>query len=108
MNDKSPTIYDVAEHAGVSIATVSRVLSGGSASAGARAKVEEAISALGYKSVAAKQENPFTKARLKNVFIVFFNIIHNKIEIICMKIFSFRYYIRPNNSPDSVILPGHV
>lgn len=57
MNDKSPTIYDVAEHAGVSIATVSRVLSGGSASAGARAKVEEAISALGYKSVAAKQDN---------------------------------------------------
>ena len=57
MNDKSPTIYDVAEHAGVSIATVSRVLSGGSASAGARSKVEEAISVLGYKSVTSKQEN---------------------------------------------------
>ncbi|MBQ8092152.1 MAG: LacI family DNA-binding transcriptional regulator [Clostridia bacterium] len=49
MNEKAPTIYDVAERAGVSIATVSRVLTGGSASSSSRTKVEEAISALGYK-----------------------------------------------------------
>lgn len=57
MSDRAPTIYDVAEHAGVSIATVSRVLSGGSASAGARTKVEEAIFALGYKAASPKQES---------------------------------------------------
>lgn len=54
MADKQPTIYDVAELAGVSIATVSRVMSGGSASARARAKVEEAISKLDYHPSQAK------------------------------------------------------
>lgn len=49
MTDKQPTIYDVAEAAGVSIATVSRVISGGSASAGARARVEQAIARLNYR-----------------------------------------------------------
>lgn len=48
MPEKQPTIYDVAEAAGVSIATVSRVMSGGSASAKARAKVEAAIAELHY------------------------------------------------------------
>lgn len=48
MPDKQPTIYDVADAAGVSIATVSRVMSGGSASAKARAKVEAAIEQLNY------------------------------------------------------------
>ena len=48
MPEKQPTIYDVAEAAGVSIATVSRVMSGGSASARAREKVERAIEALKY------------------------------------------------------------
>ncbi len=48
MTEKQPTIYDVAEQAGVSIATVSRVLSGGSASKAAKQKVEAAIEALGY------------------------------------------------------------
>lgn len=48
MNDKQPTIYDVAKQAGVSIATVSRVLSGGSASRAARQKVEQAVAELNY------------------------------------------------------------
>ena len=42
MESKTVTINDVAREAGVSIATVSRVLSGGSASASAREKVETA------------------------------------------------------------------
>lgn len=49
MNEKKPTIYDVADSAGVSIATVSRVLSGGSASAAAKQKVKQAIQTLGYQ-----------------------------------------------------------
>ena len=48
MPDKQPTIYDVADLAGVSIATVSRVMSGGSASGKAKAKVEAAIAQLNY------------------------------------------------------------
>lgn len=48
MPDKQPTIYDVAEAAGVSIATVSRVMSGGSASAKAKARVEAAIAELNW------------------------------------------------------------
>ena len=48
MNEKQATIYDVAEYAGVSIATVSRVLSGGSASRASRQRVEQAVSALNY------------------------------------------------------------
>ena len=46
MNDKQATIYDVASAAGVSIATVSRVMSGGSVSAASRKKVEDAMEAL--------------------------------------------------------------
>ena len=49
MTDKQVTIIDVAERAGVSVATVSRVLSGGSASLKARNKVEEAVQALQYR-----------------------------------------------------------
>lgn len=48
MQDKQPTIYDVAELAGVSIATVSRAMSGGSISAKSRQKVESAIEKLNY------------------------------------------------------------
>lgn len=48
MEQKQPTIYDVAQLAGVSIATVSRAMSGGSISAKSRRKVEEAIAALNY------------------------------------------------------------
>ena len=55
MTEKQATIYDVAEHAGVSIATVSRVLSGGSASRAARQKVEEAIAALEYCPPASRR-----------------------------------------------------
>ncbi len=53
MNEKQPTIYDVAAQAGVSIATVSRVLCGGSASAAARQRVEQAVQALGYQPAAS-------------------------------------------------------
>lgn len=57
---KQSTIYDVASAAGVSIATVSRVLSGGSASAEARQKVEAAIRQLGYQPAGPRrmQEGP--------------------------------------------------
>ena len=54
MSEKQSTIYDVAEHAGVSIATVSRVLSGGSASRATRQKVEQAVAALDYCPPAAR------------------------------------------------------
>ena len=48
MSDKTATIYDVAAAAGVSIATVSRVMSGGCVSEKSRAKVEAAMQALSY------------------------------------------------------------
>lgn len=46
---RNPTILDVAEAAGVSIATVSRTLNGGKVSSSAKSAVEQAISALGYR-----------------------------------------------------------
>lgn len=50
-NKTSPTLVDVARHAGVSIASVSRVLNGVQPiSQGLRAKVENAVKELGYKS----------------------------------------------------------
>lgn len=59
MPDKQPTIYDVAKAAGVSIATVSRVMSGGSVSAASRARVESAMEALRYSpSPAAAHRTP--------------------------------------------------
>ena len=48
MTQKQATIYDVAQAAGVSIATVSRVMSGGSVSAASRERVEAAMQALSY------------------------------------------------------------
>lgn len=58
MSEKHPTIVDVAARAGVSIATVSRALSGGSISAASRRKVEEAMEELGYRpgSIRASQK----------------------------------------------------
>lgn len=53
MSEKQPTIYDVAHMANVSIATVSRVLGGGSASTEARRRVEQAVQALGYRPSAS-------------------------------------------------------
>ena len=49
MKEKQPTIVDVAEAAGVSIATVSRALTGGSISAATRRKVEAAMDQLNYR-----------------------------------------------------------
>jgi LacI family transcriptional regulator len=49
MNKRSPTVIDVAKAAGVSIATVSRALNGGKVSRQAKAKIDEAICALGYR-----------------------------------------------------------
>ncbi len=49
MNEKQPTIHDVAREANVSIATVSRVLSGGSASEASRRKVRAAMEQLNYR-----------------------------------------------------------
>lgn len=63
MNDKHPTIVDVAEKAGVSIATVSRALTGGSISAASRKKVEEAIKALNYQPGAARMAHRFVSDR---------------------------------------------
>ena len=54
--EKPVTIMDVAAKAEVSVATVSRVLSGGSASAAARKKVEAAVQALGYRPLAAQKK----------------------------------------------------
>ncbi len=49
MREKQATVYDVAKRAGVSIATVSRALGGGSVSQAARRRVEEAAAGLGYQ-----------------------------------------------------------
>ncbi len=48
MENRQATIYDVAAAAGVSIATVSRVMSGGSVSAASRKRVEAAMEQLAY------------------------------------------------------------
>lgn len=49
MSDPAPTIYTVAERAGVSVATVSRVLQGNPAtSEAARQRVQQAVAELGY------------------------------------------------------------
>lgn len=56
MPEKQPTIYDVASRAEVSIATVSRVLSGGSASAAAREKVMQAIAEVGYEAASPRRQ----------------------------------------------------
>ena len=61
--EKRATITEVAELAGVSVATVSRVLSGGSASQAARRKVEEAIRALGYTPQAAVRKKEAEASR---------------------------------------------
>lgn len=53
MEPRTVTINDVAAMAGVSVATVSRVLSGSGASPAAREKVESAARALGYRKSAA-------------------------------------------------------
>ncbi len=63
MQEKQPTIYDVAEKAGVSIATVSRAMSGGSISAKSRKKVEEAMAALGYLAPAERITVPRTERK---------------------------------------------
>ena len=55
-NEKPVTILDVAAKAEVSVATVSRVLSGGSASQAARRKVEEAVRLLGYRPLSASKK----------------------------------------------------
>ena len=55
MESKAVTINDVARLAEVSVATVSRVLSGGSASAAARERVESAARQLGYRRQAAEK-----------------------------------------------------
>ncbi len=53
---KKVTIYDVANHAGVSLATVSRVINGSDVVKGnTREKVQEAIDTLGYKPNAIAQ-----------------------------------------------------
>lgn len=55
MEQKGVTINDVAKRAEVSVSTVSRVLSGGSASPVAREKVVSAARALGYHRPVAKK-----------------------------------------------------
>ena len=55
MEERSVTIHDVARRAEVSVATVSRVLSGGSASPAARERVEAAARELGYRRPSAER-----------------------------------------------------
>ena len=63
MEQKSVTINDVARVAEVSVATVSRVLSGGSASAAARQRVESAARQLGYRRQTAEKRAERTAGR---------------------------------------------
>ncbi len=59
MKDRQqPTIYHVARRAGVSIATVSRAMSGGSVSAVSRRKVEEAMKELDYEPGFRRARHP--------------------------------------------------
>lgn len=61
MNQPSPTIYTVAEHAGVSVATVSRVLQGSPAtSSAARERVLTAVAELGYTPLRRSPRRPQT------------------------------------------------
>ncbi len=54
---RRPTLTAVAEHAGVSIATASKVLNGRSdVAAATRARVEEAAAALGYRTPGARRQ----------------------------------------------------
>ena len=63
MDQRPVTINDVAALAQVSVATVSRVLSGGSASASTREKVEAAVRQLGYRRLSAEKRPEAGKAR---------------------------------------------
>ncbi len=54
MKEKQSTIVEVAERAGVSIATVSRTISGGSVSRETRRRVEEAMRDLDYRPAEAR------------------------------------------------------
>ena len=63
MDDRAVTIIDVAKLAEVSVATVSRVLSGGSASAATRERVEAAARQLGYRRQAAEKRTGSPPAR---------------------------------------------
>ena len=63
MAEKQATIVEVAEAAGVSAATVSRVLSGGSASPAARKKVEDAVRALSYTPLSPARKGERTADR---------------------------------------------
>ena len=69
MADKQATIVDVAELAGVSVATVSRVLSGGSASLTARRKVEEAVRALQYRPLTTQRKTEKSAERTLGLVI---------------------------------------
>ena len=68
MSEKNPTILDVAQLAGVSIATVSRALTGGSVSAASRRKVEQAMAALDYKPASLRSAG--RKSRLRTIAMV--------------------------------------
>ena len=57
MATKMPTIYDVAELAGVSIATVSRYMNGGTVGKTSRQKVQDAIASLDYHPAAGRTED---------------------------------------------------
>ncbi len=70
MEEKQPTIYDVAKKAGVSIATVSRGLSGGSISAASLRKVEDAAAELGYRPVSALRAESENKPGKRTIAIV--------------------------------------
>ena len=63
MDQKTATITDVARLAEVSVATVSRVLSGGSASPAARERVESAVRELGYRRPSAAKGPDAAPAR---------------------------------------------
>ena len=63
MEQRPVTINDVAALAQVSVATVSRVLSGGSASASAREKVEAAVRQLGYRRQTAEKRPEANRER---------------------------------------------
>ena len=75
MSSPNPTIYDVAKAAGVSIATVSRVLNyPRKVNATTRAAVMQAIDALGYIPKAESRARALMETRRIGVIIPFFTV----------------------------------
>ncbi len=105
MQEKQSTIYDVAELAGVSIATVSRAMSGGSISKKSRKKVEDAMAALNYLPASVRTAQ--ARGERKNLALVVGDLSNPYCSALCQGAeaeaarygYSLELYVHP---PESV------